>query len=187
MARHYKVLLAIHPALKKVAEPVGTVDANIKELMQDMTRIMKEKKGVGLAATQIGVSKRVLTIDVRYVKKDKPNLFCMANPEILWASETQESEKEYCFSIPEIGVEVKRPTEVKVRYVDEHNQTQEIHATGLLARCFQHELDHLNGIVTLDYLSPLRRQLAIKKLQRLDRAQRLEEAAEKETASHHPL
>jgi peptide deformylase len=184
---NYKVLLAIHPALKRIAEPVASVDADIKKLMKDMTRIMQEKKGVGLAATQIGVNKRVLTIDVRFVKKDKPNLFCMANPEILWASPEQETEKEYCFSIPEIGVPVKRPTEVKIRYLDEHNQTQELHATGLLARCFQHELDHLNGIVTLNYLSPLKRQLAIKKLQRLDRAQRLEEAAEQETATHHPL
>lgn len=187
MAKNYKVLLAIHPALKRVAEPVSSVDREIKELMKDMTRIMEDKKGVGLAATQIGVNKRVLTIDVRFAKKDKPNMFCMANPEILWRSDEQETEKEYCFSIPEMGVPVKRPKEVKVRYLDEHNQTQELHATGLLARCFQHELDHLNGIVTLNYLSPLKRQLAVKKLQRIDRSQRLEEQTEQEMASHHPL
>ena len=149
---------------------MASVDAEVKELMADMTRIMKEKQGVGLAAPQIGVSKRVLTMDLRHVKPEKPNMFCMANPEIIWASDEKETDKEFCFSIPSIGVPVTRPAEVKVRYLDEHNKTQEIHATGLLARCVQHEMDHLDGIATIDYLSPLRRKMAVKKLQRMESA-----------------
>ena len=168
--KDYKVLLATHPILKRKAEAVASVDADIKELMADMTRIMKGKQGVGLAAPQIGVSKRVLTMDVRHVQPE-PNMFCMANPEIVWESDEKETDKEFCFSVPTIGVHVTRPAEVKVRYLDEHNKTQEIHAKGLLARCVQHELDHLNGIVTLDYLSSLRRKMALKKLQRMEKYQ----------------
>jgi peptide deformylase len=167
----YKILLATHPALRKKSDPVDSVDHTIKTLMMDMTKIMVDHEGVGLAAPQIGVHKRVLTMDIRHVHTEKPNMFCMANPEIIWRSETQSVAKEYCFSVPEIGVQVTRPEEVKIRYIDEHNTEREIHATGILARCAQHEMDHLDGIVTLDYLSPLRRKLALKKLQRMEKYQ----------------
>ena len=177
MAKDYKILLATHPILRQQAKPVIAVDAEIQELMQDMTRIMVRENGVGLAAPQIGVSKRVVTIDVRFVKKDLPNMFCMANPEILWASEEKSIEKEYCFSVPEIGVAIERPSEIKIRYLDEHGAYQEFHTTGILARCFQHELDHLEGIATVDYLSPLKRSLAIKRIQCLERANRQEETS----------
>ena len=180
MTQDHKILLATHPALRKKAASVASVDGDIKKLMMEMTRIMQEHKGVGLAATQIGVHKRVLTMDVSHVQEEKPNLFCMANPEIIWRSDEQITEKEYCFSVPDIGIPVIRPAEVKVRYVDEHNTKREVHAKGLLARCVQHEIDHLNGIVTIDYLSPLRRKMAIKKLKRM------EENLEEETSLDHP-
>jgi peptide deformylase len=174
MIKSYKILLATHPILRKKAAPVLSVDGIIKALMQDMIQIMSAEDGLGLAAPQIGVSQRVLTMDIRETASDNSNIFCMANPEIIWRSEEESTGKEYCFSVPDIAVSVTRPMEVKVRYLNEHNKECEIHARGLMARCVLHEMDHLDGIVILDYLSPLRRKLALKKLQRIEK----QEAAE---------
>lgn len=175
MKKPYKILIATHPVLRKKAAPVPSVDNTIKTLMKDMIQIMSAEDGLGLAAPQIGISQRVLVMDIRQSNAEEPNIFCMANPEIIWRSEEESTGKEYCFSVPDIAVPVRRPVEVKVRYLDEHNKEQELHAADLLARCVQHEMDHLDGIVTLDYLSPLRRKLAFKKLQRMEKYQQDEE------------
>ena len=158
--------MATHPALSKKADPVPKVDDSIRELFKDMLEVMYTDKGAGLAAPQIGISKRLLTMDLRYLMPETP-VFCMANPEILWESKETKVETEYCLSVPSIGVPVERPAEVKVGYLDENGTPQEVHATGFMSYCLQHEIDHLNGITTLDHMSTFKRKLALKKLQRM--------------------
>ena len=177
MPKPYKILLATHPVLKRKATPVEKVDTEIKSLLKDMLKFMYESNGAGLAAPQIGIEKRLVTMDVRHVEPES-KAFCMVNPEIIWSSKETKTETEYCLSVPGIGVSVKRPAEVKVRYLDENGKTQELHATGFMAYCIQHEIDHLDGITTLSYLSALRRKMALKKLQRIEKHRQEEEQAE---------
>ena len=139
-----------------------TVDAEVRALVDDMFETMYEAPGVGLAAIQIGVPKRIVTADT--AKKDeekRPQVFL--NPEIVWSSEDKGTYEEGCLSIPEYYEEVERPTQVKVRYMDIGGKTQEIEANGLLATVLQHEIDHLNGVLFIDHISKLKRDRVIKK------------------------
>jgi peptide deformylase len=141
---------------------VKTVDAGVRALVDDMFETMYEAPGVGLAAIQIGVPKRIVTADT--AKKDeekRPQVFL--NPEVVWSSEDKASYEEGCLSIPEYYEEVERPTQVKVRYMDIDGKTQEIEANGLLATVLQHEIDHLNGVLFIDHISKLKRDRVIKK------------------------
>ncbi|MBP2300212.1 peptide deformylase [Azospirillum picis] len=163
------ILVAPHPVLKRKAQPVAEVDACVAKLMDDMVETMYDAKGIGLAAPQVGVLDRVIVIDVH--EKDEPaNPIRMANPEIVWSSEEKAICEEGCLSIPEQYAEVTRPKQVRVRYLDEKNQTQEMEADGLLATCIQHEIDHLNGVLFVDYLSMLKRNMLLKKVQKLQKA-----------------
>jgi peptide deformylase len=148
--------------LRQVSEPVQTVDAEVRTLVDDMFETMYKAPGVGLAAIQVAVPKRIVTVDI--AKKDEPkNPQVFINPEILWSSEEKGTYEEGCLSIPEYYEEVERPTQVKVRYMDLDGKTHEIDANGFLATVLQHEIDHINGVLFIDHISKLKRDRVIKK------------------------
>ena len=163
------ILVAPHPVLKQKAKPVEQVDARIAKLMDDMVETMYAAKGIGLAAPQIGVLERVIVVDV-HEKDEKPNPIRLANPEIVWKSDETSVCEEGCLSVPEQYAEVTRPASVRVRYLDENNETRELEADGMLATCIQHEIDHLNGVLFVDYLSMLKRNMILRKVQKMQRA-----------------
>ena len=157
------ILVFPHPNLRKVAKEVTEFDDGVRELVKDMFETMYEAPGIGLAATQIDVHQRILVVDVSE-DKDKPQVFI--NPELL-ATEGEEEHEEGCLSVPGFYETVKRPEKVKVRAFDEHGKAFELNADGLLAVCIQHEIDHLNGKVFVDYVSALKRNRIRKKLEKM--------------------
>ncbi|MDH3336018.1 MAG: peptide deformylase [Rhodospirillaceae bacterium] len=159
------ILIAPNPKLKIRAKKVKSVDEETAKLMADMVETMKSANGIGLAAPQVGVSKRIIVVDISSVKENSQPL-CMANPEIIWASEEEDLREEGCLSLPEQFAEVLRPSRVRVRYIDKQNEIREIEAQGILSVCIQHEIDHLDGKLFVDYLSALRRKMIIRKLQK---------------------
>ena len=150
------------PRLKLVSEPVAHVDASVRKLMDDMMETMYDAPGIGLAAIQVAVAKRVLVLDVAREGEEPQPLF-IANPEIVWASEELNVYQEGCLSIPDYYGDVERPSRVRVRYLDRDGKVQEMNADGLLATCVQHEIDHLNGVLFIDHLSRLKRERVMKK------------------------
>ncbi len=157
------ILTAPDPRLKKVSKPVDKVDEEIRRLMDDMLETMYAAPGIGLAAPQVGVLKRVLVIDIdREGEKSGP--LKMANPEIVDVSEEDASYEEGCLSVPEHYAEVERPARVTVRYLDQDNEVRTLQADGLLATCIQHEMDHLDGILFIDRISALKRNIILRKL-----------------------
>jgi peptide deformylase len=151
--------------LRQRAEPVARVDAEVRALMDDLLETMYAAPGIGLAATQIAVPMRVMVLDVakREDENASPNPTVLANPEILWSSEETTAREEGCLSIPEFFEEVERPARVRVGYLDREGKRQELEAEGILARCLQHELDHLNGVLFIDHISRLKRDRVLKK------------------------
>lgn len=166
-----EILIVPDPRLKKECEPVAEVNDEIRELLDDMLETMYAAPGIGLAAPQIGVMKRVVVMDVSD-DKDKPEPLKLINPEIIWESEDTSVYQEGCLSIPEQYADVERPAEVGLRYLDENGKEHEIEADGLLATCIQHELDHLDGILFTDYLSALKRNMIMKKVQKLQKTKK---------------
>jgi peptide deformylase len=157
-----EILVLPDKRLRQVAEPVKKIDAGVRKLVDDLFETMYDAPGIGLAATQVGVRKRVFTIDL--AKKDEPkNPQTFINPEILWSSREKAIYEEGCLSIPEYYSEVERPAQVRVRYLDLEGTEREVDANGLLATCLQHEIDHLNGILFIDHISKLKRDRVIKK------------------------
>jgi peptide deformylase len=150
------------PRLRQMCEPVAKVDDEVRALMDDMLETMYDAPGIGLAAIQIAVPRRVIVMDVA-AKEDPPAPLFVVNPEITWRSEETNIHEEGCLSIPEYYEEVERPARVRVKFLDRQGATQEIEADGILATCFQHEIDHLNGVLFIDHLSRLKRERAIKK------------------------
>jgi peptide deformylase len=157
------ILIAPDPRLKRLALPVARVDAEVRRLMDDMLDFMYEANGIGLAAPQVGVLQRLIVVDVAGPEQP-PSPFRMANPEILWRSESWAAGDEGCLSLPEQFAEVTRPAAVRVRFLDHENQVREMAADGLLAKCIQHEVDHLDGILFVDHLSALKRGIISRKL-----------------------
>ena len=156
------ILILPAPKLRLVSEPVAAIDGEIRRLADDMFETMYDAPGIGLAAIQVGVPKRVVTIDV--AKKDaprEPQVFI--NPEIVSSSEEKSVYEEGCLSIPDIHEDVERPTRVRVRYLDLDGTAHEVEADGLLATCLQHEIDHLNGVLFIDHISKLKRDRTLKK------------------------
>ena len=151
--------------LRLVSEPVPTVTEEIRQLAGDMLDTMYDAPGVGLAAIQIGVPKRLVTMDVSKSEGERHPMV-LINPEILWASEERRSYEEGCLSIPEYYEEVERPDRVRFRYMNLDGETVERDADGLLATCVQHEIDHLNGILFIDYLSKLKRDRVVTKFKK---------------------
>jgi peptide deformylase len=162
------IITAPDPRLKLKAKPVKAVDDEIRRLMDDMLETMYLAPGIGLAAPQVGVVKRVLVLDVTQ-EGDKPAPLKMANPEILWQSEELATYSEGCLSLPEHYADVTRPAEIKVRYLDYENEVRELHAKGLLATVIQHEMDHLEGTLFVDHISALKRSIILRKLAKAKR------------------
>ncbi|KFI33250.1 peptide deformylase [Haematobacter missouriensis] len=164
-------LILIHPdpRLRKVAEPVTEITPELAELADDMLATMYDAPGIGLAAPQIGVSKRLIVLDCVKEAESEPRPIAMFNPEILWSSEERSVYEEGCLSIPDQYAEVERPAEVEVRWLDREGLVQQERFSGLWATCVQHEIDHLDGRLFIDYLKPLRRQMITRKMEKLKR------------------
>ncbi|KFI31107.1 peptide deformylase [Haematobacter massiliensis] len=164
-------LILIHPdpRLRKVAEPVTEITPELAELADDMLVTMYEAPGLGLAAPQIGISKRLIVLDCVKEAEAEPRPIAMFNPEILWSSEDRSIYEEGCLSIPDQYAEVERPAEVEVRWLDREGLVQQERFAGLWATCVQHEIDHLDGRLFIDYLKPLRRQMITRKMEKLKR------------------
>jgi peptide deformylase len=157
--------------LRLVSEPVKRVDASIRALAEDMFETMYHAPGIGLAAIQIGVAKRVVVMDLS--KKDEahePQVFI--NPEVMWRSEETSTHEEGCLSIPDYYEEVERPQRVKVKYLDLDGKAHELEADGLFATCLQHEIDHTNGVLFIDHISKLKRDRVIKKFTKAAKAEK---------------
>jgi peptide deformylase len=150
------------PRLRLKSEPVGAVSDEVRALAQDMLDTMYDAPGVGLAAIQIGVAKRVVTIDVSKSETEHHPLV-LIDPAVVWSSEETRTYEEGCLSIPEYYEEVERPERVRFRYTNLDGETIEADADGLLATCVQHEIDHLNGVLFIDYLSKLKRDRVTKR------------------------
>jgi peptide deformylase len=151
------------PILRRASEPVSCVDDTLKRFTDDMLETMYDAPGIGLAAIQVGEPLRIVTIDLS--KEDDPEKApqVFLNPEILASSDERSIYEEGCLSIPDYYAEVERPAKVTVRYLGLDGQTHEIEADGLLATCLQHEIDHLNGVLFIDYISKLKRDMVIRK------------------------
>jgi|SRR5215470_16431019 len=157
-----EILILPDRRLRHVSDPVSKVTAEIRTLVEDMFETMYDAPGIGLAAVQVGVPKRVVIMDLAHKKGEKnPQVFI--NPEIVWSSEEQSSYEEGCLSIPEINEEVKRSAKVRFRYLDLDGKPHEAQAEGLFATCIQHEIDHTNGVLFIDHLSKLKRDRIVKK------------------------
>jgi peptide deformylase len=161
------ILIHPDPRLKKLCEPVAEITVEIRQLAADMLETMYAAPGIGLAAPQVGVTKRVIVMDC--IKDGPPEPIALVNPEIVWASEDQTVYEEGCLSIPEVYNDITRPAEVTVRWTDLDGKTQERQFSGLSATCVQHEIDHLDGKLFIDYLGPLKRQMITRKMQKLKR------------------
>ncbi|CCG07946.1 peptide deformylase [Pararhodospirillum photometricum] len=174
------ILTAPDPRLKRKALPVERVDAAVVRLMNDMVETMYAAPGIGLAAPQVGVLKRVIVVDPAR-EGEAPRPMRLANPEILWASEETKPYEEGCLSVPEQYDTVVRPAQVKVAYLDETGTAREIEADGLLAVVLQHEIDHLNGTLFVDHLSALKRGMLLRRAKKATRSGGPRRAAGEET------
>lgn len=142
------------PRLHKIAKPVAVVDDRIKKIVNDMAQTMYEAPGIGLAATQVDIHERIIVIDT---SEERNQLMVFINPELIWASPEKKSWREGCLSVPEFFDEVERPDRIRIKALDQDGRSFEMEADGLLAVCLQHEMDHLQGKVFVEYLSPLKR------------------------------
>jgi peptide deformylase len=159
------IVLAPDRRLKLTCKEVDKVDGDVRTLMDDMLETMYDAPGIGLAAPQVGDDRRIIVVDVAREGED-PAPFLMANPALTWTSDETIMMNEGCLSLPDIFVDVERPESIRVAYVDQDNAAHEIEADGLFARCIQHEIDHLNGVLHVDYLSRIKRDLTLRKLAR---------------------
>ena len=164
------IIYAPDPRLKIKCRPVETVDQSVRDLTRDMLETMYAAPGIGLSAPQIGDTRRILVCDVTREGED-PQPIQLVNPEIVWSSDELFLAEEGCLSLPDHFAEIERPSEVRIRYLDQQGKSQEMSADGLLAACVQHEMDHLQGILFVDYLSPLKRNIILRKMKKLKRQQ----------------
>ncbi|HEY1638218.1 MAG TPA: peptide deformylase [Rhizomicrobium sp.] len=167
------ILTAPDPRLKAASEKISRVDDELKKLIDDMLETMYAEDGIGLAAIQIGVPRRLLVMDL--AQKDgrrEPQAFI--NPRILWASDETVVVQEGCLSVPDIWEEVERPARIVAEFLDRDGTLKTVEADGLLSTCLQHEMDHLDGVLFIDHLSKLKRSIALRKVQK---AKRLEQAS----------
>jgi peptide deformylase len=158
-----EILILPDKRLRLKSEPVKKIDAGIRKLVDDMFETMYDAPGIGLAAIQVGIAKRVVTMDLSKKEDTEKHPLVFINPEVLWRSDETAIYEEGCLSIPEFYGDVERPAQVKVKYLDLEGKAQEIEADGLLATCLQHEIDHTNGVLFIDHLSKLKRDRVIKK------------------------
>lgn len=157
------IITAPDKRLEIVSTPVEAVTDEVRAQLDSMLETMYAAPGIGLAAIQVGIPKRMLVIDISREDEEKQPLFII-NPEITWVSDEDSTYEEGCLSLPEQYADVARPKEVKVRYLDRNGDSQELHAMGLLATCLQHEMDHLEGILFVDHISALKRNMILRRL-----------------------
>jgi len=158
-----KILTEPDPILRKKCEPLEKVDIDTKKLMDDMLETMYAAPGIGLAAVQVGILKRLVVIDISKGEEEKKPIF-LINPQIINQSKKTSVYEEGCLSLPGQFAEIERPAECTIKYIDYNGKEKDLKADGLLATCIQHEVDHLNGILFIDYLSKLKKDMIIKKL-----------------------
>ena len=164
-----KILTEPNKILREKSLPVEKMDADVQKLMDDMLETMYAAPGIGLAAIQVGIPKRVIVLDIAQKEGPKNPMFFI-NPEIIKKSENNSTYEEGCLSVPGQFAEIDRPDKCHIKYLDYHGQPKEIKAEGMLATCIQHEIDHLEGILFIDYLSQLKKSMIIKKLSKQKKA-----------------
>ena len=164
-----QILTEPNKILRKKSLPVENVDQNIQTLMDDMLETMYAAPGIGLAAIQVGIPKRVIVLDIEQKKGQKNPIF-LVNPEIVDKSKNNSTYEEGCLSVPGQFAEIDRPEKCYVKYLDYYGEKKEIKAEGMLATCIQHEIDHLEGILFIDYLSKLKKSMIVKKLSKQKKA-----------------
>ena len=179
------ILILPNKRLRLRSEAVGAIDKELRALVDDMFETMYDAPGIGLAAIQIGIPKRVVTMDL--AKKDEPKApQVFINPEVTWKSDAMATYEEGCLSIPEYYEEVERSSAVKVKFLDLAGKEHEIEASGLLATCLQHEIDHTNGILFIDYISKLKRDMVVKRFKKAQkRGEPVKPLSEDKEPSHH--
>ena len=163
------IIIAPDARLKVKSETVEHVDDGVRKLIGDLLETMRAAPGVGLSAIQVGVPKRVIVVDAA-PKGEEPAPLSLVNPEITWASDETVANEEGCLSFPDQYAEVTRPAAVEIRHLDEEGRERELRAEGLLAMCIQHEMDHLEGIVFVDRISAVRRDIILRRLRKARRA-----------------
>ncbi len=166
------IITAPDPRLKVKAKPDPAVDATLLRQKDDMVETMYHAIGIGEAAPQVGVAQRVIVVEVAR-EGEKPQPMRIANPDIVWRSVVLTTANEGCLSLPEHYADVERPAEIRLRYIDHENEIREIDATGLLATCIQHEMDHLDGVLFVDHISTLKRTMILRKLAKAKRSREL--------------
>ena len=164
-----QILTEPNKILREKSLPVDKVDEDVQKLIDDLLETMYAAPGIGLAAIQIGIPKRVIVLDIAQ-KDGQKNPICFINPEIIEKSINNSTYEEGCLSVPGQFAEIDRPDKCYVKYLDYHGQPKEIKAEGMLATCIQHEMDHLEGILFIDYLSRLKKSMIIKKLSKQKKA-----------------
>ena len=168
MSTLYDIVKIPAPVLKQQAQSVSAMDEAIRQQMDRMLATMYDAPGIGLAANQVGLLNRVLVMDLSNREQGEPPApICMANPEIIWESEEPSVMEEGCLSIPQQYAEIERPASVRVKYLNREGKEDELFAEGLLSHCVQHEIDHLNGVLFIDYLSSLKRNMILRKVEKL--------------------
>ncbi|HXX25937.1 MAG TPA: peptide deformylase [Pseudolabrys sp.] len=179
-----EIIILPDKRLRLKSDAVEKIDKSVRTLVDDMFETMYEAPGIGLAAVQIGVPQRVVTMDL--AKKDEPKApQVFINPEVTWSSDDKSVAEEGCLSIPDYYEEVERPAAIKVKYLDLDGKTHEIEAAGLLATCLQHEIDHINGVLFIDYISKLKRDMVLKKFKKAAKRGEPAKFAEDKEPSHH--
>ena len=159
------IIIEPDPILRKKSESLYQVNNDTRKLLDDMLKTMYAAPGIGLAAVQIGILKRIIVIDISK-KEEKKNPIFLINPEIIFQSKETSTYEEGCLSLPGHFAEIERPAKCKIKYIDYYGKKAELEAEGLLSTCIQHEIDHLNGILFIDYLSKLKKDMIIKKLKK---------------------
>ena len=157
------IVIEPDPILRKKSQVIDKVDDKLRKLLNDMLETMYSAPGIGLAAVQIGILKRLIVIDISK-EEEKKNPIFLINPEIIFQSKDTSIHEEGCLSLPGHFAEIERPAECRIKYIDYDGKKQEMKANGLLATCIQHEIDHLNGVLFIDYLSKLKKNMIVKKL-----------------------
>ena len=158
-----KILTEPDPILRKKSSPIANVDDDLRKILKNMLETMYKAPGIGLAAIQVGILKRAVVIDVSKEDEKKNPLF-LINPEIIYRSNETSTYEEGCLSLPGQYAEIERPSKCQVKYIDFDGKAKELKAEGLLSTCIQHEIDHLDGVLFIDYLSKLKKTMIIKKL-----------------------
>ncbi len=164
-----EIITAPDPRLKIISKPVETVDDAIRTLLDDMLETMHDAIGIGLAAVQVGIDARVIVIEIADEDGKKGKSLEFINPEIVWSSAKERAHEEGCLSLPEHFAEVTRPDEIKISYLDRDGKKQQLQAEGILSTCIQHEMDHLEGVLFVDHISAVRRNMILRKLKKLRR------------------